>query len=247
QTETIGAPPGVWMFAEPGFVSQALDLSKRVFGDGNAPPKTGFYPEFSNMITGSGFISAGPGYRYNFLHNTAFVDVSAALSWHLYKMAQARIEFSQLADDRVTIGAQAMWQDNTQVSYFGLGPDHTIDDQAQYRMQTTDYVGYFAVRPTEWLTLGAEGGWLQRPRIMATAGSFNPNYPDARVVYASDPAMSDAFQPNFVHTELSATANTLDSRSHPTDGGLYRAAMVSYHDQSTNAYNFNQYEAEAIQ
>jgi hypothetical protein len=140
-----------------------------------------------------------------------------------------------------------MWQDNTQVSYFGLGPDAVLAGQSQYRLQTTDTVAYAAVRPAEWLSFGAELGWLKRPRVMATAGTFKPNYADARVLYAGDPGMSDAYQPNFLHSELSVTANTLDSRSHPTDGGLYRAAMSSFRDQAAGTYNFDQYEAEAIQ
>lgn len=247
QTQPPATGGSLWLLAEPQFVSQALDLADQVFGDGTAPSKTGFYPEFSNMITGSGFVSAGPGYRYNFNGGKAFFDTSAAVSWHLYKMAQARLEFSQLADDHATLGIQSMWQDNTQVSYFGLGSGAALNNEAQYRLQTTDVAAYAAVRPAEWLSFNAELGWLKRPRVMATAGTFKPDYPDARVMYANDPGMSDAYQPNFLHSELSVTANTLDSRSHPTDGGLYRAAMTSFRDQGAGTYNFDQYEAEAVQ
>src|SRR5581483_6729904 len=242
-----GAEAGNWLIAEPGFVSQGLDLATRVFGDGMTPPKTGFYPEFSNMITGSGVISVGPGYRYNFKNGNAFIDMSAAVSWHLYNMAQIRIEAPQLANDHVTFGAQAMYQDDTQVSYYGIGPDHVRGDQAQYRLKTADFVGYMAVRPVDWLSFDAEGGWLKRPQILSTSGTFNPNYPDARVLYAGDPAMNDAYQPNFVHSEFSLTANTLDSRSHPTYGGLYRAALSTFWDESTGKSNFNQWEAEFVQ
>lgn len=247
QTRPVTEGRGLWLLAEPQLVTQGLDLAHKVFGDDTTPPKTGFYPEFSNMITGSGFVSAGPGYRLNFLDGQAFFDTSAAVSWHLYKMAQARLEFSQLADDHVTLGIQSMWQDNTQVSYFGLGPGAVLGGESQYRLQTTDAVAYGALRPAEWLSLDAEVGWLKRPRVMATAGTFNPHYADARVAYAGDPGMSEAYQPNFLHSELSVTANTLDSRSHPTLGGLYRAAMTSFRDQSAGTYNFDQYEAEAVQ
>jgi len=59
--------------------------------------------------------------------------------------------------------------------------------------------------------------------------------------------MSAASQPDFVHSELSVTANTLDSRSHPTEGGLYRAALTSYLDRAAGTYSFNQYEGEVVQ
>lgn len=238
---------GSSIFEEPGFVSKGVNLAETVFGDGTGKPKSGFYPEFSNMITGSGFVSVGPGYRLNFNGNKAFFDTSAAVSWHLYKMAQARVEFSQLANDHLTLGAQTMWQDNTQVSYFGMGPNAVKADQAQYRLQTVDFVGYAAVRPAEWLSIGGELGWLDSPRVLATAGTFDPNYPDARVKYAGDPGFGEAQQPTFVHSELSVTADTLDSHSHPTSGGLYRAAATKYVDQADGTYSFTQYEAQLEQ
>ena len=54
-------------------------------------------------------------------------------------------------------------------------------------------------------------------------------------------------QPSFIHSQLSVTADTIDSRSHPTEGGLYRAAMTAYADRSGSAFSFTQYEAEALQ
>ena len=237
----------LWLFSEPKFITQGLDLAKKFVGDGTGTRKSGFYPELSNMNTGAGFVSAGPGYRQNLFGGKAFVDTSAALSWHLYKMVQARVEAPELATNRVTIGAQAMWRDDTQVSYSGLGTSPLMADQAQYRMQSADFVGYGAVRPAEWLSLGAEFGWLKSPRVMETAGTFNPDYPDARVLYANDPAMSEPSQPNFTHLELSVLANTLDSRSHPTEGGLYRAALTSYFAGNGGTYSFDQWEGEAVQ
>jgi hypothetical protein len=133
------------------------------------------------------------------------------------------------------------------VSYFGGGPDATLEDEAQYRLQTFDVVGYMEGRPNRWLTVGGELGWLRRPRILATSGTFNPGYPDARVLYAAEPGMADLYQPNFLYSELSIVAKTVDSRSHPTRGGLYRASTNLYSDESSGRYTFNQYEAEAIQ
>jgi len=241
-----GAVDNESLLSEPRFISLGLDAAKQVFGNQEGPPNSGFYPEFSNMIVGSGFISIGPGYRHNFRNGKTFFDTSTAVSWHLYKMAQARLE-AEVGRRRITIGAQGMWQDHTQVSYFGRGPDRQLEDQAQYRLQTLDLVGYMEGHPKTWLTIGGELGWLKRPRILPTSGTFNPNYPDARVVYAADSGMTDSYQPNFLHSELAIMARTVDSRSHPTSGGLYRAAIAIYSDESSGAYTFNQYEVEAMQ
>jgi len=114
-------------------------------------------------------------------------------------------------------------------------------------MKTADFGGYAAVRPAPWLSIGGELSWLKRPQIQETAGTFNKDLPHTAVLYANDPAVTDLFQPNFLRAELSMTANTLDSRSHPTEGGLYRAALTSFSDQSTGKYSFNQFEGEAVQ
>jgi outer membrane protein assembly factor BamA len=198
------------------------------------------------MITGSGMISAGPGYRHTVLDGKAFVDASAALSWLSYQMAQARFEFPDLANGRLTLGSQVMYQDAMQVNYFGIGND-ALAVQSQYRLRTTDVAGYAEVEVAEGLSIGGEVGWLKRPQVLATAGSFNSHYPAAQAAYPADPGMSAAFQPNFIRAELSLTANTLDSRSHPTEGRLYRSAVTTYKDQSAGTFSFDQYEAEAVQ
>jgi hypothetical protein len=38
-------------------------------GDDGTPPRDGFYADFRNMITGVGWIAAGPGYRRHSPHN----------------------------------------------------------------------------------------------------------------------------------------------------------------------------------
>jgi Omp85 superfamily domain len=236
------------LFAEPSIFAKGFNLAETVFGDGDdETDKTGFYPEFSNMITGAGFFSAGPGYRVSLDNGNAIVDTSAAVSWHLYKMAQVRFELPKLANDHLVIGTQAMWQDNTQISYFGLGPDTVDGNETQYRLRTVDLVGYAIARPREWLSFRGELGWLNSPRVSAAAGTFNPDYPDSRLVFSNDPGMSEASQPDFVHSEVSVMASTLDSRSYPTKGGQYRVALTTYWDQRDDTFSFNQYEAEAIQ
>jgi hypothetical protein len=152
------APPAIapqrpaGLMSEPGFLSSAIGFANQ-FGDHDGSRKNGFYPELSNMITGSGWVSVGPGYRRYFDNDQWMFDTSAALSWRLYKMGQARIERRQLVDDHLTLGTQVMWQDNTQVNYFGIGPDVLEDNRSQYRMQSTDVVGYATVTPSESLSI----------------------------------------------------------------------------------------------
>src|SRR6266849_11041938 len=79
------------LLAEPSFITKAINRADRELTQ-SGEPKDGFYPELGNMITGSGWISAGPGYRHQLAGGRAIVTASTAVSWKFYKMAQARFE-----------------------------------------------------------------------------------------------------------------------------------------------------------
>ena len=235
------------LFEEPSLVIGAIDFATSRIGERTGAPKNGFYPELSNMVTGSGWISLGPGYRRYFSNDRAFFDTSGALSWHLYKMAQARVEFQQLAGGHLTLGAQGMWQDDTQVNYFGIGSDVTGDDQSLYRFQTHEIVGYAKYDAADWLAITGELGWLGRPKVMDAGGTFKRDLPDAQVAFPDDPAMNLATQPAFLRSEAAITADTRDHRSYPTRGFVYRAALTGYNDRSAGTFSFREYQAEGLQ
>ncbi len=107
---------------EPPALTKLINWFDREVNQGGGP-RDGFYPETGNMVTGSGWISAGPGYRRQFSGRRARVDASAAVSWNVYKMAQVRFELPRLANDRLSVGAQTLYQDMLQVNYFGVGND----------------------------------------------------------------------------------------------------------------------------
>src|SRR5262245_29757887 len=75
----VTAPLRAGLLAEPRLLSRGIQYGIDTFGEGGRP-KEGWYPELSNMITGSGFVSLGPGYRHYLFDQRAFVDGSAALS-----------------------------------------------------------------------------------------------------------------------------------------------------------------------
>ena len=141
------APDG--FIKEPLFLSSSIDFLIDKFGDGTGEPKSGFCPEFSNMITGAGWVSVGPGYRQYLNDDHLLLDTSAAVSWRFYKMMQARVEGLDLADGHLLLGAQGMWRDNTQVNFFGIGPDPVDADQIM-RLQALDLVGYGSWFFNDW-------------------------------------------------------------------------------------------------
>ncbi len=241
--EAPSEPQG--LLPEPGVIQRGIVFADRHMGSGDA--NNGFYPELSNMITGSGWIAGGPGYRHWLFKDRAFVDASAALSWRQYTMGQARFELTRLARSRLAVGTQIRWQDLTQVTFFGEGPDSLEDDRSEYRMRSTNVVGYATFRPVQRLAIGGGIGWLDRPLLRAPGGSFQRGSPSTRDVFPNDPAFSLAAQPRYVHGTASATLDTRDFRGHPSSGGLYRASWSVYSDRDAGSFSFRRYETEAAQ
>jgi Omp85 superfamily domain len=238
--------PITGLFKEPELLASGINYALKKFDTDDQRNKSGFYVELSNMVTGSGWISAGPGYRRWFMNDKAFYDASAAVSWHLYTMAQTRVEAPDLGKHHLQVGVQVMYQDQTQVNFFGIGPD-SPDLKTQYRLKSTDTVGYASIQPwTNW-TLSGNAGYLFDPTFSSPTGTFRPDAPATQDIFPDVPGVTLNGQPNYVHAQAAFTRDTRDYRGHPTRGGVYRVSAESYNDQDTGLFTFRQYQAEALQ
>jgi hypothetical protein len=245
---TESQPSTRGLFGEPAPLRKGLEFGSKRMGDDESPkerPKSGFYPEMGNMVTGAGWISAGVGYRHWLFDDRALLDVSTGLSWRAYKMAQARLEFTPFQDDRLAVGTQVRWQDLTQVNYFGEGPASLETNRSEYRLKSVDTVGYAVVRPREWLAVQGRLGWLSSPRLLQPAGAFSRGNPSTFEVFPADPVYQIDEQPDFLHTEAAVVVETRDTPGYPTRGGVYRVAASRYADRGAGRFNFGRYEAEA--
>jgi len=70
------------LLSEPALLRQIVATSECTVGD-EREPADGLYVKTANLITGEGWISAGPGYRRHVLDGRMLIDVSAAVSWTL--------------------------------------------------------------------------------------------------------------------------------------------------------------------
>jgi hypothetical protein len=232
------------MLDEPAPLRRGIDLITPFLSDSGGDRGSGFYPSMGSLITGAGWVSAGPGYRQWF-GRRAFVDASAEVSWHTYKQAQARFEVPGLAGGRVTVGTQLLWHDLTQVHYFGRGPDRP-EVESEYRVKTSDIIGYGSFQANRWVSIDAMVGWLYPPTLSNSTGWFGSNMPDTRVVFPTDPGVG-ARPPSYLHSEVAVTADSRDFPGYPTRGAVYRASMSRYADRDLDAFGFRQFQLEGVQ
>src|SRR6185436_18982929 len=131
------------------------------------------------------------------------------------------------------------------VNYFGVGPDSLESERSEYRLKSTNVVGYANVQANRWLTIGGNGGWLRQPTLSSSVGPFDQDFPDTQLLFSGDPGVGQPV--SFGHGGVSVAADTRDHPDHPTSGGLYRAAAAAYSDRDLGQFSFRRYEAEGLQ
>ena len=246
--EAYELPKGWVTKPTPGILGEPSILAKLAMSTDtgiSSEPADGFYVETGNLISGEGWISAGPGYRRTVLNGHGRLDMSAAVSWNYYNMAQAAFELPHLAHDRLSLGVQTRYQEAKAVDYFGLGNDSRKSDQTAYQFKNFDVLATGRVQANRWLAVEARVGWIPRPDLSGAEGRVSvPNTVD-RFTEATAPGVTT--QPAFVHSDVSILADSRDHPGHPTGGGLYRATAAVYADQNGGAYSFRRYEVEGTQ
>ena len=208
---------------------------------------TGPYLKFGAGVPGAGWIAAGPGYRQLFGERLLF-DASATVSWRQYLNGRARLEFRPLKSRDLTLGAQVLGQDWTQVNYFGLGQKSREEDRSIYRLRANDVSAYATVSG-KGLDLRARVGRLSRPRITRASGWNKGDYPDTQSVFSGISELSAPglnAQPQFWHADVSVSLDTLDHPGHPTRGLFLEAAASQFDDRELDRYSFRRYEGTAI-
>ena len=213
--------------AEPDLLTRAVLFADRQLGKGDLT--NGTYVDFGNMIPGAGWLSVGPGYRHWYGKDSLFVDASAGISINGYKAAQARVELPALLKSRLVLGSQLRWQDFGRVSFFGTGPDSSLDVKTIYGVKSTQVTGYVTLRPLRWFDIDGQIGWMN-PESRYVEGPLPPPLLDKR---------------QFVFNEVAVTIDTRDFPGHPTSGVIMRGAASRYDDRTLGTHTFNRYEGEA--
>ena len=232
------------LLTEPAAMAKGFTFAEKYIKEETGETKAGWYPVFKTSVTGDGWISLGSGYRLPVLERRAWIDASAAYSWRGYKVADVGFEVPDIGGSRLSLGTLLHWQDLTQVQYFGAGPESARVLRTDYGLQTTEVSGYATYRLLDALSLEGRVGRVSRPDLSPSSGPNDSGYPDAMLIFRNEPGFDQLEQPGFLHTELSATADTRDHPGHPMRGGVYRSVAAIYSDREDGRFSFRRYELE---
>jgi hypothetical protein len=237
--KTLSEPRG--FVSEPDVIERAAIFSDRRLG--NDEFSSGWRVGFADLAPGAGWLSAQTTYRRWGANDRHVAEASAGFSIHGYSALAARFEYLALADGRVSAGAAFRRQDYTQVPYFGSGPQTREVDVSQYRLQSSNLVGYVRVRPARYLDLDLSIGVLN-PDVHRAAGPGRRDRPDTRDRYAADPLFALTDQPSFVTSAVALTSDSRDFPGRSLRGGIVHLAATRYSDRIGETASFRRYEAE---
>lgn len=228
------------LLKEPGAMQRAVALAEKYAPGGE--PKDGFFLETGHLITGSGWVAAGPGYRHHVFGDRAVASGSAAVSWRLYTMAHGSLDTAPAGHHTWSYGVGALYQDALQINFFGLGNETLAAARSGYRLQSFD-VDVHTTYTRGDVTLQARLGWLPMIDVRSMAGRV-PAYPDVLDVFTEATAPGASAQRSFAHGDVSVTWDGRDRPGRPTRGGVYAARYSNYGDLDGGLYSFHGVQLE---
>lgn len=211
---------------------------------GRLAPHNGFYARygFQWRPTGSG-PGMGIGFRHDLFDRHARIDVGAGITTRNYTMLSADVSLPYLWDERLELGAHAVFRHNPQEDFWGLGPDSAGGDRVTFGVDYTDYQARVIVRPLRWLVGAARFGSFQGTLEPGTDRRF-PSIED-RFTDAEVPGLSQ--NPDYRYSELMAGIDYRDQEGNTRAGGYYAVIWRRYGDLQHDRYNFSQVDAHAQQ
>jgi hypothetical protein len=195
------------------------------------------YLTFGGLYPSAGF---GPGVAVRRAFGPARFNAGVAYSLRGYKMAQASLDFPELAGEKLEIDTQVRWDDATQVPFYGIGSESREEDRVNFGLKSLEFGGRLAFKPVRWYRIG---GGLSFRRLEDRAGEGS--HPSIETIGGS--AAPGLFQEARYRQATAFTSiDWRESPGYTRSGGLY---SLTFHDfnASDNPFSFRRLDAEVQQ
>ena len=199
----------------------------------------GVYPYFGSVYSGGGF-TLGAGYR-RFTGDRTSWNVAGMYSAKNYKLLEAGFVSPGHASGRISVRANAGWRDATQVPFYGLGNDTTLEGLATFHMHQTFAGGDVTLHPLKRIHITA-GATYEGYAIQSAPGDLI----SIEDVYTPATAPGLGENPDYLHTTISARFDWRPAAGYARRGGLYEVALHRYSDRA-DALSFDRLDAQVVQ
>ncbi len=170
------------------------------------------------------------------------IDVRGSYTFSGYKRMEAEFVAPRLFRRRGALTMLGGWRDATQVSFYGVGTDTSVDARTNFRFTQPYGAVTLAGRPTRrYLVIG--GGvewsqWEQRPGLGSS--------PSVETVYTADTLPGLGATVTYLRTQAWAGLDWRTSPGYSRRGGAFGIGLQDYTD-TDDAFGFQQIDYEAIQ
>ena len=193
----------------------------------------GVYPWFGSVFSGTG-MAVGVGYLKR-LENAAYLDVQTGYSVNNSRMARVTVAAPELIFDLFQVNATAQWLDARDVSFYGSGPDSSVNTRMRYDFKPLDIGGNATVRPSRYLSVTGGYSFLDINTTL-DAPRFRPD---------EMPGIDREL--TFQVARATAAFDWRTSPGYSTRGGYYRATIERYHESGGRPLSFHSKEFEVVQ
>ena len=199
-----------------------------------------WHPFFQSAAHGSG-LALGVGYVQ---HVTPFnyVDVRGSYSVYGYTRAEAEFVAPRLFDRRGLLSITGGWRKATQVGFYGLGSDTSVDDRASYGFKGGYGSALLTVWPTRRLLMLRGGIELTQWSPEPARGSFPP----VEAVYTPATLPGLGTTTTYLHTQGTVGVDWRPSPGYARRGGFYAVTAHDYRDKD-DRFGFRAVDYEAVQ
>lgn len=196
----------------------------------------GLYPFFASPFPGGSF-PIGVGYQR---HLGRGMRLGGGASWTIanYKLLQGHWGMPLDRDGKTRVDVIGRWIDAPSVAFYGLGPDTTSDDRADFGYRPSNVTAVLRTRPLPWVRL--EAGYA-----LQNAATTDDEEVEEHFTPDESPGLGQDLSYN-----VYGGAAALDTRPSPAyadHGSLLRAEWRRYSERSDKPFSFDETEVEAVQ
>jgi hypothetical protein len=198
-----------------------------------------WHPFFENAYSGGGFTLGVGRMDYVSAYNT--IDVRGSYTISGYKRVEAEFHAPRMFNRRAQLSVIGGWREATQVGFYGIGPDTSVDDKTNYLFNQPYGSALFTIFPSRRFLMlrgGAEfSRWSQEPGEGTS--------PSVEQVFTPATLPGLGAKVTYLHTQGTIG---LDGRTSPgySRRGAYIAATLHDHKDQDDNFGFQVAEYEAI-
>jgi len=195
---------------------------------------------FDSAYHGAGF-TLGAGYKHH-VSPYNLLDVRGSYSIRGYTRVEAEFVAPRIFERRGELSVLGGYREATQVAFYGLGTDSSLDARANYLFKQPYVSGLLTLWPTRKVLM-LQGGveltqWTQNPG----EGSF----PSVETVYQPDRLPGLGAEVKYLHTQGTVGIDWRPAPEYARRGGFYGITFHDYKDPD-DLFGFREVDYEVLQ